>query len=324
MTRLAVLGLTWFFLSSGALAEEALRKATLVLLWSPQAQFAGYYVALEKGIYRKHGIDLAIAPGGPGHSPAGELCDGRADFAVLWLSTALQRRGAGDPLINIAQIVQRSSMVLVARKSAGIDAVADLDRQKVGLWGGDLGIPARAFFDRHRLTVEAVPQSATVNLFLRGGVKAASAMWYNEYHTILSAGVNPEELTVFRLDADGLNIPEDGLYALQETIERDPGLVDAFVSASLEGWEDALVHREDALDIVLRRMSEAKIPANRTHQQWMLARMGEAIRPPGGGPIGGRLSEEDYAAASGELLRTGLLRASLEYARFARPPVAHP
>jgi NitT/TauT family transport system substrate-binding protein len=324
MTRLAVLGLTCFFLSSGALAEETLRRATLVLLWSPQAQFAGYYVALEKGIYRKHGIDLAITPGGPGRSPADELCDGRADFAVLWLSTALQRRGAGAPLINVAQIVQRSSMVLVARKFAGIEAIADLDGQKVGLWGGDLGIPAHALLDRHRIKVETVPQSATVNLFLRGGVKAASAMWYNEYHTILSAGVNPEELTVFRLDADGLNIPEDGLYARQETIDRDPGLVNAFVRASLEGWEDALAHPEVAIDIVLRRVHEAKIPANRMHQQWMLARMGEAIRPAGGGPIGGRLSEEDFAAVSGELLRTGLLRASLEYARFARPPVAHP
>jgi NitT/TauT family transport system substrate-binding protein len=324
MWRVVVLGLMCFLLSSSATAEDALRKATLALLWSPQAQFAGYYVALEKGIYRKHGIDLAIAPGGPGSSPAQELREGRADFAVLWLSTAFQRRDAGAPLVNIAQIVQRSSMVLVARKSAGIDAIADLAGQRVGLWGGDLGIPARAFLDRHGLAVEAVPQSATVNLFLRGGVKAASAMWYNEYHTILSAGVDPEELTVFRLDAGGLNIPEDGLYALQGAIERDEGLVDDFVRASLEGWEDALTHPDDAIDIVLSRMREAKIPANRMHQQWMLARMGEAIRPADGGPVGGVLSEEDYVAVTAELKRTGLLNASLDYARFARPPHAHP
>ena len=135
-----------FLLSPYAMAQEALRKATLALLWSPQAQFAGYYVALEKGIYRKHGIDLTIVPGGPGRSPAEELRDGRADFAVLWLSGALRRRDAGTPLINITQIVQRSSIVLVARKSAGISVVADLAGQKVGLWDGDLGIPARAFF----------------------------------------------------------------------------------------------------------------------------------------------------------------------------------
>ncbi len=324
MMRLAVLGLLCFLLPAGAMAEEALRKATLVLLWSPQAQFAGYYTALEKGIYRKHGIDLTIVPGGPERSPAEELRDGRADFAVLWLSTALQRRHAGTPLVNIAQIVQRSSMVLVARKSAGIAVVTDLAGQKVGLWGGDLGIPARGFFYRHGLAVEAVPQSATVNLFLRGGVKAASAMWYNEYHTILSAGIDPEELTVFRLDAGGLNIPEDGLYALEATIERDPDLVDAFVRASLEGWEYALAHPDDAINIVLRRMREANIPANRMHQQWMLARMGEVIVPAGGGLVSGMLSEEDYAVAAGELQRTGLLRTIPEYARFARPPVAHP
>ena len=119
-------------------------------------------------------------------------------------------------------------MVLVARKSAGIRTAADLGGQKVGLWGGDLAIPARAFFDRHGLNVEAVPQSATVNLFLRGGVKAASADADNEYHLLFDAGLDPDELTVFRLEEGSLNIPEDGLYALEKTIERDPNLADAF------------------------------------------------------------------------------------------------
>lgn len=305
-----------------AAAGDEVRKATLVLLWSPQAQFAGYYVALEKGIYRKHGIGLTIVSGGPGRAPADYLRDGRSDFAVLWLSTALLHRDAGAPLVNIAQIAQRSSMVLVARKSAGIHTAADLAGQKVGLWGGDLAIPARAFFDRHGLSVEAVPQSATVNLFLRGGVKAASAMWYNEYHLLFEAGLDPDELTVFRLEEGGLNIPEDGLYALEGTIGRDPDLADAFVRASLEGWDEAFAHPEEALDIVLRLMRDAKIPANRVHQRWMLARMEEAIRP--AGRATGALSKEDYEAVAGELQRTGLLRESPSYDRFVRPPRAHP
>ncbi len=322
MTRWFALGLWLALAPSPAMAGEGLRKAALVLLWTPQAQFAGYYVALEKGIYRKHGIDLAIVPGGPGRPAADYLGDGRADFAVLWLSTALLRRGAGVPLVNIAQIAQRSSMVLVARKSAGIRMAADLGGQKVGLWGGDLAIPARAFFDRHGLTVEAVPQSATVNLFLRGGVKAASAMWYNEYHLLLNAGLDPDELTVFRLEEGSLNIPEDGLYALEKDIGRDPDLADAFVRASLEGWNDAFADPQEALDIVLRAMREAKIPANRVHQAWMLARMEEAIRP--AGRMTGVLSKEDYQAVAGELQRTGLLREAPSYGSFVRPPRAHP
>ena len=83
---------------SVAAAETSLQKA----LWSPQAQFAGYYVALEKGFYARHGIDLTILEGGPGHSSAQALQDGTADFAVLWLTTALQLNDSGHRIVNLA------------------------------------------------------------------------------------------------------------------------------------------------------------------------------------------------------------------------------
>lgn len=305
-------------------AAPTLRKVTLALLWLPQAQFAGYYMAKEKGFYRRRGIDLAIKVGAPGRSPADALRDGEAEFALLWLGTALQRRAAGQPLVNIAQIVQRSSLVLVARKSAGIETIADLAGRKVGLWGGDLAVAARAFLDRHGLTVKAVPQSETVNLFLRGGVDVASAMWYNEYHTILNAGVDPDELTVFRLDGEGLNTPEDGLYTLSSTIARDPQLVDAFVRASLEGWDYAIAHPDETIDIILAQMREAKLPADRMHQTWMLTRMADVIRPAGAGAVTGELSRNDLDAVVTELQRTGALRDAIGYDEFARAPNAAP
>lgn len=300
-------------------AAKPLRKATLALLWLPQAQFAGYYVALDKGIYRRHGIDLTIVPGGPDQSPVELLRDSQADFALMWLGTALQHRGNGLPLVHIAQIVQRSSLVLVARKSAGIATVADLAGRKVGLWAGDLAVAPRAFLDRHGLTVKPVPQSETVNLFLRGGVDVASAMWYNEYHTILNAGVDADELTVFRLDGDELNIPEDGLYTLASTLARDPALVDAFVRASLEGWDHAIANPDETLDLMLARMREAKLPADRMHQKWMLARMAELIRPSGEGSVTGELNRKDLGGAVAELQRTGLLRQPIGYHDFTRP-----
>jgi NitT/TauT family transport system substrate-binding protein len=102
------------------LAGTSLKKASLIPLWSPQSQFAGYYVALDKGIYARHGIDLTILKGGAGHSPAQSLKNGQADFAVLWLTTALHHRFAGTKLVNVSQIIQRSSMMLISRKSSGI------------------------------------------------------------------------------------------------------------------------------------------------------------------------------------------------------------
>lgn len=304
--------------SAAAAAERTLKKATFIPLWSPQAQFAGYYTALEKGIYRRHGIDLTIINGGPNYSSAEYLRNGKADFAALWLTTALQERASGVKLVNIAQIVQESSMMLVTRKAGGIRTPADLNGKKVGLWGGDFAIPARAFFDKFHLRVQEVPQSYTVNLFLRGGIDAASAMWYNEYHTILNAGIDPDELKVFFLKDEGLNLPEDGLYALEKTVTNDPELAKEFVNASLEGWEYAFAHPDEAVDIIIKHMRAAKIPANRVHQKWMLARMRDLIIPKKDKSGFGRLGESDYNAAGKILRENGVVRDIPAFRDFVR------
>jgi NitT/TauT family transport system substrate-binding protein len=257
---LLVLGL---LAASGGAGAQGLKKATLIPLWTPQAQFAGYYVGLDKGIFAKHGIALEILPAGPGRSPIEALQEGVADFTILWLTTALRHRCAGLPLVNLAQVSQRSSMLLVAKKSSGIRTVADLTGRKVGLWGGDLSIPPLALFTKYGITVREVRQSQTVDLFLRGGIDAASAMWYNEYHTILNAGLDPDELVVFAMNDHGLNFPEDGLYALEDTLERDPALVAAFVRATGESWRYAFAHPEEALDVVIAYIERAHLPANR-------------------------------------------------------------
>ena len=305
-------------LSAATCAAGPLKKASFMPLWLPQAQFAGYYMALEKGFYAKHGIELTLVPGGPGISPAESLRQGKVDFAAMWLTTALQHRDRGLPLVHLSQMVQQSSLLLVARKASGIRSVADLHGRKVGLWGGDLDIPARSVFDRHQVRVRPVAQTATVTMFLRGGVTATSAMLYNEYHTILSAGLDPEELTVLPLKDHGANFPEDGLYALSTTVQRDPELVDAFVRASWEGWDYAFAHAEETVDVVLRTMKQARLPANRMHQRWMLARMQELMRPADGGTQPGELARSDLQAVTQELNRIGLLRGPVTYESFVR------
>lgn len=296
--------------------ENPLKKASLIPMWSPQAQFAGYYVALAKGIYAKHGIDLTILKGGPGHSPSQSLQSGEADFAVLWLTTALQQYSAGNKVVNVAQIVQRSSLMLIAKKSSGIRTPADMQGKKVGLWGGDLALPAQAFFNKYHLQVREIPQSYTVNLFLRGGIDVASAMWYNEYHTILNSGINPEELNLFFLNDYGIKFPEDGLYTLEKNYLRDPGLARAFAEASLEGWRYAFDHPDQALDIVIRTMKEAKLPANRAHQKWMLERMRDLILPQQNQPAMGQLKQSDYEAVVAALRSSGVIKATPGFDEF--------
>lgn len=289
-------------------AEPGLKKAIFVPLWSPQAQFAGYYTALEKGIYRQHGIDLTIICGGPDISSSEYLRSGKADFATLWLTTAIQERASGVPLVNLAQIIQQSSMMLVSRKASGITTPAEMNGKKVGLWGGPFIIPPHAFFKKYGLQVREIPQGYTVNLFLRGGIDVASAMWYNEYHTILNAGLDPDDLNLFLLKDHDINLPEDGLYALEKTVRNDPDMARAFTQASLEGWEYAFAHPDEALDIVIKQMRSAKIPANRMHQKWMLERMRDLIKPASSRGGFGLLQRLDYEATGQILLKDGVIR----------------
>ncbi|MFZ2311004.1 MAG: ABC transporter substrate-binding protein [Methylobacter sp.] len=297
-------------------AETPLKKTSLMPMWSPQAQFAGYYVALDKGIYARHGIDLKILRAGPGCSPAEALEKGTADFAILWLTTALQHRSAGTELVNLAQILQRSSMMLISKKTAGIKTIDDMDGKKVGMWEGYVSIPLRTLFAEHRIKVREVRQSHTVNLFLRGGIDVTSAMWFNEYHTILNSGIDPEELNVIFLRDQGMNFLEDGIYTMEKTLHKDPALAAAFVDASLEGWRYAFDHPDEALDIVIKHMREAHLPANRMHQKWMLERMRDLMKPvnPQGTP--GYLMEQDYEDAGRTMQKNGLIRSYPDYNDF--------
>lgn len=286
---------------------EDRKQVSFVPHWIPQAQFAGYYVALEKGFFAANGLNVNVLRGGPERPSAEWLRKGAVDFGSMFLTTAIVEKAGGTRLVNIGQIISRSSQVLIARKSSGIKTWQDMNGKKAGLWGAELSIMPMAVFRKYGLQVSVVPQSLTVNLFLRGGVDLVSAMLYNEYHSILAAGVEPEELTVFRLSDVGFNLPEDGIYCLESKFKKDPQTCCGFVQASLDGWRYAFEHPEEALDIVMKYVEEAKTATNRQHQKWMLEHMRELIDLPAAGGNLAQLKEGDYMAIAGELRANGLI-----------------
>ncbi|HOW43449.1 MAG TPA: ABC transporter substrate-binding protein [Candidatus Omnitrophota bacterium] len=317
--RIFCLLITLSFCPAVSAEQAQLKKVSFIPLWKPQAQFAGYYVAYEKGLYKAAGLDVTILEGGPENPPEEMLAAGTADFGVMWLSPALRRRAEGMKIVNISQIVQRSALMLVARKSSGILKPQDMAGKKVSLWEGDLQLQPQAFLRDNGVQAQIVPQGYTVNLFLMGGVDVISAMWYNEYHTLLNAGFNSDELSTFFFSDYGLNFPEDGIYCREETLRDAPQAAAAFVRASLAGWRYAFEHPDETLDIVLRYMQTAHVPANRVHQRWMLERMKDLILPGNDAAALGRLNQNDYLRVSGELARKGLIKAAPAFDSFSIP-----
>ncbi len=290
------------------------KQAVLIPQWEPQAQFAGYYVALAKGFYATEGVDMRILRGGPGSPPSALLRDGRAQFGTFFLPTAIRERAAGLPLVNLAQFVPHSNQLLIARKADGIASPADLDGRRVSFWGPEFRLAPEAFLARHGAKVTEIPQGYTVDLFLRGGVAACSAMRYNEYHAILNAGIDPGELTVFALADYGLDLPEDGLYTLETVLRDDPELCRAVARASVKGWRYAFDHPDEALAIVMSHVSAAHLPTNRMHQQWMLDQLRQAMTVDG--PPGAALTRAGYDAAAEPLRHAGLIEAVPDFEAF--------
>jgi NitT/TauT family transport system substrate-binding protein len=306
-------GLAWAALALlscwSLVAGESLVSSRAVFLphWIPQAQFAGYYIAAEKGFYRQQGLEVEILEGGP-RKPVGQaLVSGRADFASHFLSAALKLRDEGIPVVHLAQITQRSALLLVAHKSHGIQSVKDLDGKKVSLWA-DFTAQPNALFRKYNLRVNTIPQSPTINLFMRGAVDAASAMWYNEYHLFLNSGLNEDEVTVFFFDNYDLNFPEDAIICLEETRRARPEICRKFVAATLEGWRYVRTHREETLETVMKRTEKAQTGTNRSHQRWMLDRMCELIQPVDQGIAMGELSRDAYERVARELQSSGQLK----------------
>ncbi len=301
-------------LACGRTEAAALQEAALIPQWEPQAQFAGYYVALAKGFYAAAGVDMRILRGGPHDPPSVLMRQGRAQFGTFFLPTAIRERADGLPLVNLAQFVPHSNQLLVAKKADGIRSPADLDGRRVSLWGPEFRLAPEAFFRAHGLRVAEAPQGFTVDLFLRGGVAACSAMAYNEYHALLNSGLDPDELTVFPMADYGLDLPEDGLYTLESTWRDQPQLCRAVTKASIEGWRYAFAHPEEALDIVMDQVTAAHLPTNRMHQQWMLDHLRQAMT--GSGEPLGALPQARYEATAEALRQAGLIPAIPAYEAF--------
>ena len=228
---------------------------TLQLQWVTQAQFAGYYVALDKGWYAEEGIDLTIEPGGPDLIPVDLLSSGAVDFATALLPDLAVAVQEGKPLISISQIQQNNGLLLLSFKSSGIETPQDFRGKRVGVWLGGWDAQFRALIAEAGLTTEdfeLVPQGFSMDPFLEGDLDVASAMIYNEYHVVLEHGISPDELNIIDYADYGLDFPGDTLCTRRETCEQNPDLCVRMLRASLRGWQYAVDHPEEAAALVLK------------------------------------------------------------------------
>jgi len=261
-----------------AMAED---KVTLQLKWVTQAQFAGYYVAKDKGFYKEEGLDVEIKPGGPDIAPEQVIAGGGADVIVDWMGGALAAREKGVGLVNIAQPFKKAGMELVCPKNGPIKTEADFKGRTLGVWFFGNEYPFYAWMNKIGLKTEGGPdgvtvlkQSFDVQPLIQKQADCISVMTYNEYGQVLDAGYKPEDLVVFNYTAMGNDLLEDGLYALEDKL-KDAAFEDKmvrFVRASMKGWKYATENTDEAADIVVENGGQ-----DENHQKFMMKEVAKLI-----------------------------------------------
>ena len=168
----------------------SLVKLKFQLQWVAQAQFAGYYAALDQGYYKDAGLDVSLLLGGPQVDNVQVVASGQADIGTAWLPKMLQSRENGTDLVSIAQVFQRSGTRMVSFKDKNITGVKDLDGKKIGSWlGGNepelFAALTKAGLDPAKENV--IKQNFDMSGLLQGDLDIAQAMIYNEYPQVLEA-----------------------------------------------------------------------------------------------------------------------------------------
>ena len=291
----------------GASAASAADEVRLQLQWVTQAQFAGYYVALDNGYYEEEDLDVTILPGGPDIAPPQVLAGGGAYIMLNWMPSALSARENGLPVVNIAQPFKSSGLMLTCWKDTGITSPEDFRGKTIGVWffGNEfpflswmsqVGIPTEGGEDG----VTVLKQGFNVDPLIQRQADCISTMTYNEYWQVIDAGVSPDELITFKYEDQGVATLEDGIYALESNLE-DPAFVDKmvrFVRASMRGWKWAEENPHAAADIVLD--NDATGAQTEEHQRRM---MGEIAKLTAGS--NGSLDPADYERTVATLLAGG-------------------
>jgi NitT/TauT family transport system substrate-binding protein len=263
------------------------KPVKLQLQWVTQAQFAGYFAAVDQGFYKAQCLDVTIVEGGVDIVPQTQLATGAVDYAISWVPKALASREQGAAITNVAQIFERSGTLQVSWKDSAIATAADLKGKKVGNWGfGNefelFGGMTKAGLDPAK-DVTLVQQNFDMQALLKKEIDAAQAMIYNEYAQLLEAKgpdgklYTADQFNVINWNDEGTAMLQDAVWANTEKL-GDAAYVDQtqkFVNASIQGWVFCRDNADKCVDIVVSKGSKL----GKSHQQWQMNEINKLIWP---------------------------------------------
>jgi diguanylate cyclase (GGDEF)-like protein/PAS domain S-box-containing protein len=247
----------------------------LQLRWHHQFQFAGYYAAVEKGFYEAEGLQVRLHAGDPQHQPVPEVLAGRAQYAEA-NSEVLYQRLQGKPLVALAAIFQHSPSILLTRKDSGISSLHDLIGKKVMLMNMTEDADFLSMFSNEGLSfsqVNVIPSSYDLDDLVSGKTDAFNSYLTNEPYFLKQRNIpyNVIDPRAYRID-----FYSDVLFTSEAELRDHPERVEAMRRATLKGWQYAMDHPEEIIDLLIQKYQVEK---TRDHLAFEAAEMRKLIYP---------------------------------------------
>lgn len=300
--------LLWSIHFCGCSPSKPHNHLRLRLQWFPQAQFAGYIVALEKGYYRERGLEVELLPAGPDLKPHQTVANGSDDIGIGVPNQVMTARANGVPLVAFAQLFQDSPNRYVLKNSNRIDSLQQLRGKEVGLWLGGDEIEFVAMLNQAGMDweeVKVVPQDVSVVPFLQDRYILSQVTTYNELNLLEKEGWTADKLQILSPKDYQCAIPGDLLFCTETLLRDRPEQLTQFLEASLLGWQFALKQPEETVQILLAYNPELDADSQRRQLQAVSALLTDGAAATQGL---GFIRAEDYATTERILYQTQQIR----------------
>jgi len=251
--------LLFFLLINTLQAADKLEPASLQLSWFDQFQFAGYYIAKEKGFYKEVGLDVDIKPFQFGLDITQQIDTTQIDFAVA-RETLILEKAAGKNIVALFATFQSSPIVLLSTKKSGINTIQDFKNKRIMITKDDSDeVSLKAMMGAQKIdfkSLKLLDHSHNINDLINRKTDIISA-YISKTPLILQQ--KKIEYNVFSPKDYGFDLYSDILYTSQNLIANNPQKALRFKEASLKGWNYAYNNIEESVDLILRKYNTQKL-----------------------------------------------------------------
>lgn len=295
---------------------NAQSKLVFTPQWTAQSQFVGFYVASNMGFYQEAGLDVVIRHPSASKPSIDYLTGGESQFITLNLVTAMSLIDKGIHLVNALQLSQQNNLLIVSHTL--LNGKESLRGKKVGYWRSGFSELPMAMDKKYGLGIQWVPSISNVNLYISGAIDATVAMSYNELFQLKMAGQRIKDEQLLYMRDVGYNVPEDGIYVTADFYQHHKELVTKFAEATRKGWEWAVQHPDEALDIVMVTMQQNGAMGNIIAQEWMLKQILNQLADKDTGKRSYRLEPKSVELANRILMESGIIKKEITYQQITQ------